>query len=129
MDRYELMDRAGIEISEEDYDKIEAVYLASPDFTVVGDVVDYIKAHKGSYEGLLERYNDAKLIECYHARINELNRIHDNDVRKVKESEAQLIDSRREVREKQKTIDLLLSVMTTEQKAQLAEVLIKGVEA
>lgn len=115
MDRYELMDRAGIEIPEEDYQKIEVVYLASPDFEVVGDVVDYIKAHKGSYKGLLERFNDAMrihgLTEDYKILWNERSNI----IKQKEEIEAQLIDSRREVREKEKVIEYLCSLLSTEE--------------
>ena len=115
MDRYELMDRTGIEIPEEDYEKIESVYLNSKDFLEVGDVVAYIKAHKGSYKGLLERYNDAQ-------RINELNEKYEalwnekvNINRQKEEIEAQLIDSRREVREKEQVIEYLCSLLSTEE--------------
>ena len=115
MDRYELIDRAGIDIPVEDYEKIESVYLNSKDFLEVGDVVAYIKAHKGSYKGLLERYNDAQ-------RINELNEKYEalwnekvNINRQKEEIEAQLIDSRREVREKEQVIEYLCSLLSTEE--------------
>ena len=78
MDKYELEDRAGITLTDEEYTMIETVYLESADFTCVGDVVNYIKAHKGSYKGLLERYADA----C------KIAKIHDNLCREYKDNEA-----------------------------------------
>lgn len=78
MDKYELEDRAGITLTDEEYTMIETVYLESSDFQVVGDVVDYIKAHKGSIKGLLERYKDA-------CKIADL---HDKFCREYKDNEA-----------------------------------------
>lgn len=96
MDRYELIERAGIDISEEDYAKIEVVYLNSSDLGCVGDVVNYIKAHKG-IGMLLERYKDAIILanvraneKLCGARIRELNEKNEELVKKIDELNSML---------------------------------------
>ena len=118
MDRQELMDRAQIEISPEDYDKIEEVYLASPDFEIVQDVVDYINAHDG-YQGLIERFHDAQ-------RISRLN----TNLCLARNS---LQTAQAELEKKQRTIEYLCSLLTVENilgghsKEKLAEAMATGV--
>lgn len=124
MDRQELMDRAQIEISPEDYDKIEEVYLASPDFEIVQDVVDYINTHKG-YQGLIERYNDAQRIRRLNIDLNLARNSSQN-------FERQLLTAQAELEKKQRTIEYLCSFLTVENilgdfsKEKLAEIVATG---
>ena len=113
MDKNELERRAEITLTQAEYDMIVTVYMEMSTFSCVGDVVEYIKSN--GIQGILHMYDDAAAIktmkESYKALWNEKANIN----RQKEEIEAQLIDSRREVREKEKVIEYLCSLLSTEE--------------
>ena len=63
MDYYEFKERAGVEISEIQYEKVLTVYMNHPDIRDVGDMVYFYNNH-GGMDAIELLYPVCKALEC-----------------------------------------------------------------
>ena len=105
MDYYEFMERANTQVTEDEYNMIETIYLTNPDTLDVGQMVAWFK--KYGMKGVKACYNmaaqKAAVEQDYTSEINKCNRL-----------EKQIAEYETVIAAKERTIRYLLSKLDTE---------------
>ena len=110
MDYYELCDRTGMEITRDQYNVIEYVYLNTDKFKDVTDVVSFFKTHgfKDAYRQIVVLNHDTAMIQLSkceavlretEGQLEEANTAKNDALMLANDYKAKYIDSRRELKE------------------------------
>ena len=110
MDYYELCDRTGMEITRDQYNVIEHVYLNTDKFKDVADVVSFFKTHgfKDAYRQIAVLKHDTAMIQLSkceavlrvtEGQLEEANTAKNEALELANDYKTKYIDSRRELKE------------------------------